>query len=82
MAWTTNDEQQFLRGMGTWSVSSKHRRGNMKTRAEQLRGYLRAANNRDDWGEMRKNEVLLTANTLLKIEEGVINPCSQWPLKR
>lgn len=69
MAWTTTDEQKFLRGMGTWSVSSRHRRGNMKTRAEQLRGYLRAAENRDDWGQMIKSEVLRTARTLLRIEE-------------
>ena len=69
MAWTTGNEQDFLRGMGTWSVSRHHRRGNMKSRAEQLRGYLRSAAHRSDWGAMNKAEVLRTARTLLRIEE-------------
>ena len=69
MAWTTGNEQDFLRGMGRWSLFKGHRRGNMKSRAEQLRGYLRSAERRSDWGAMNKAEVLRTARTLLRIEE-------------
>lgn len=56
MAWQTDDEYSFLRGLGTYTEAAR------KTpRVEWLTRYLEAAPRRHDWGLMDRNGVLAYA---------------------
>lgn len=73
-AWTTESEFDFLTNIGkslSKDQSTKH------TKAELLRGYLRAAPLRYDWGSVDKQAAIRYAKDLLDAE--LKQGATQWP---
>lgn len=61
-SYTTADEKAWLKGLGTWSQSSRR-----LSRAELLRRYLCAP--RQNWGTLNQEQVQQYARQLLQEQE-------------
>jgi len=69
--WTTEDEMDYLKGIGAHGETSK--RPSKQRRIELLKSYIAAAKLRVDWGEMDKSRVVSYAHQrlfALQIEVG------------
>jgi len=62
MSWSTQSEETFLKGIGTWN------RNRNRNRKRCLEGYIKAAKNRDDWESINKTRAIKFAKQLLKYE--------------
>lgn len=66
-SWNTTHEVEFLRRLGTgkWGKSGFVR---SRGRKGMLKRYLQAAQSRDDWGAISKEQAIGYAETLLEQE--------------
>ena len=65
-SWTTENELQFVKHLGTWATESKSVR--TKTRRKLLELYLKATNFRDNWGGISRVQVVGYAEQCLENE--------------
>ena len=61
MSWSTRDELNFLRKIGTFGL-----KGAGRDPKKCLEGYIKAAKNRVDWGKIDKEVAVETAKALLR----------------